>query len=195
MAINVFDSYKDEELCLLLRKGERKILSYIFHKYYNDLLFFGLKIYKDRDLVEDMIQELFLVLWKNRKNIGSILSIKSYLLISLKRAILRKIKSNKLNESNLSYFLKSGDEFTFSHEDLTIQFEKYSQETELLIESINRLPNRQKEAIFLKYYEGLSYEEVEEVMSLNYQSVVNLIHKAIKNLRTSGVLNLLVKSN
>ena len=84
-------------------------------------------------------------------------------------------------------------EFTFSHEDFIIDHENYAEGTYKLMECVNSLPNRQKEAIFLKYYEGLTYEEIENVMSLNYQSVVNLIHKGINNLKANGALKLLTK--
>jgi RNA polymerase sigma factor (sigma-70 family) len=48
---------------------------------------------------------------------------------------------------------------------------------------LNKLPNRQKEAIYLKYYSGLKATEISEIMGINYQSVVNTLHKAIKSLK------------
>lgn len=52
-----------------------------------------------------------------------------------------------------------------------------------LSKSLNKLPKRQKEAIYLKYYTGLNAKEIAEIMEINYQSVVNLIHKGIKSLK------------
>jgi len=48
---------------------------------------------------------------------------------------------------------------------------------------LNKLPKRQKEAIYLKYYSGLKTTEISEIMNINYQSVVNTLHKAINNLK------------
>ena len=56
---------------------------------------------------------------------------------------------------------------------------------------LNKLPKRQKEAIYLKYYSGLKATEIAEIMDINYQSVVNILHKAIKNLKEEvSILNL-----
>lgn len=48
---------------------------------------------------------------------------------------------------------------------------------------INELPRRQREAIFLRYYEGLQVREVAEVLGITYQGTVNTLYKGIKALR------------
>ena len=48
---------------------------------------------------------------------------------------------------------------------------------------LNGLPKRQKEAIYLKYYSGLKAKEIAKIMNINYQSVINLLFKAIKSLK------------
>ena len=48
---------------------------------------------------------------------------------------------------------------------------------------LNKLPIRQKEAIYLKYYSGLKASEISEIMGIKYQSVINTLHKAIKSLK------------
>ena len=57
---------------------------------------------------------------------------------------------------------------------------------------LNKLPKRQKEVVYLKYYSGLKTKEISETMKINYQSVVNALHKALKNLKKDiSVLELL----
>jgi DNA-directed RNA polymerase specialized sigma24 family protein len=53
----------------------------------------------------------------------------------------------------------------------------------MLLEEINRLPKRQHEAIFLRFYEELSYEDIAAIMNLNYQGARNIIYKSVKALR------------
>jgi RNA polymerase sigma factor (sigma-70 family) len=50
--------------------------------------------------------------------------------------------------------------------------------------ALGRLSNRQKEIIYLKYYQNLSYEEVSEIMNINYQVARNLLYQAIKSLKS-----------
>lgn len=64
-----------------------------------------------------------------------------------------------------------------------IQGEKNSERNILLNQSMDQLSNRQKEAIYLKYYEGKEYEEICEIMNINYQSARNLISTGIKSLK------------
>ncbi|MDG1872019.1 MAG: sigma-70 region 4 domain-containing protein [Flavobacterium sp.] len=48
---------------------------------------------------------------------------------------------------------------------------------------MNLLPSRQKEALYLRYNQGLSVEQIAELMDVNYQSANNLLHRAVLNLR------------
>jgi RNA polymerase sigma factor (sigma-70 family) len=59
---------------------------------------------------------------------------------------------------------------------------------------LNKLPKRQKEAIYLKYYSELKTAEIAEIMNINYQSVVNTLHKAIKSLKEDISILKLFKS-
>jgi RNA polymerase sigma factor (sigma-70 family) len=62
---------------------------------------------------------------------------------------------------------------------------------EQLNKSINQLSDRQKEAIYLRYHQGLSVEQVAEVLNLNYQSTKNLLHRAILQLRKDFPISVL----
>jgi RNA polymerase sigma factor (sigma-70 family) len=55
---------------------------------------------------------------------------------------------------------------------------------------LNELPARQKEAIYLRYYEDMEYKQIAEIMNVNYQSVLNLIQKALNKLRAEQLLTL-----
>lgn len=74
-------------------------------------------------------------------------------------------------------------EVTFSHEDFLIALQTTEEQSEALARSLNYLPARQREAIFLRFYEGLNYEKVAEVMNLNVQSVRNLIYQSLKTIK------------
>ncbi|MGN6510024.1 MAG: RNA polymerase sigma factor, partial [Chitinophaga sp.] len=49
--------------------------------------------------------------------------------------------------------------------------------------ALERLPGRQREVVNLRFYHGCSTEEAAEIMAVNYQSAVNLLHRAIVHLR------------
>ena len=71
----------------------------------------------------------------------------------------------------------------FTPEEMLTHQESESFKTKNLAALLNKLPKRQREVIYLKYYYNLNTKQISEVMEVNYQSVVNFMHKAIKRLR------------
>ncbi|OCX52267.1 hypothetical protein BEL04_12380 [Mucilaginibacter sp. PPCGB 2223] len=77
----------------------------------------------------------------------------------------------------------------FSHEEILVKKEHNLQMSHMLTTALNDLPKRQREMIFLKYFDGWKYEEIAQVTGINYQSVVNHVHRGILQLRTNMVDN------
>ena len=168
----------------LLRTGSREALNKLFKLHYSALFDYGRKLVSDSDLVKDAIQKLFLRLWKTHANLGSADSVEAYLLVSLRRILLRKVKKrHKRFERNKTY-LDHLFTASFSAEELIIRDERDHQKKQKLQEAVNKLNGRQKEALFLRYYHGLTNKEIALVMDINQQSVRNHLSRALKSLRT-----------
>lgn len=151
----------------------------LFREHYETLFRFGSKFTSDAELLEDSIQELFIELWQ-AKSEAPVLSVKAYLLKSLKYKLLKVFrKRGKL-------LPLTGDDvlFEWSHETFLIAEQESAEKKQLVIDALQRLSNRQREIIYLKYYQNLSYEEVSEIMNINYQVARNLLYQAIKSLKT-----------
>jgi len=172
-----------KQLWETLRAGKRDGLAELFDRYYSSLYDYGVKIIADGNFVKDSIQKLFLKLWDKRDSLDSPKSVKAYLLVSLRRILLRKKKQKKNRYQRNGEYLKKNFETNFSKEDLIIQEELEDEKKEILVEAINQLSGKQKEALFLRYYHGLTNKEIAEVMDINYQSVKNNIYRAIKNIK------------
>jgi RNA polymerase sigma-70 factor (ECF subfamily) len=71
----------------------------------------------------------------------------------------------------------------FSYEKNLIGEESFIEQQNALFKELNTLSPRQKEIVYLKFYNELSYQEIAEVTSLNYQSVRNYMHQALMALR------------
>lgn len=151
----------------------------MFRQHYSSLYRYGIKFTADVGILEDCIQELFIDLWKS-KSATPVLSVKSYLLKSLKYKLL---KDSRQKGRLLS--VKSGNDVSFewSHEQFLIARQDDEQRKRRLVQALGQLSNRQKEIIYLKYYQNLSYEEVSEIMNINYQAARNLLYQAIKSLK------------
>ncbi|WP_188929062.1 RNA polymerase sigma factor [Puia dinghuensis] len=161
------------------RKGDKEAFATLFRVHYEALFRFGSKFTTDTTLLEDCIQELFIELWQ-AKSATPVLSIKAYLLKSLKYKLLRAFsKKGKMIP------LAGGADIAFewSHEMALISKQDSDEKKQRVLKAMGRLSNRQKEIIYLKYYQNLSYEEVSEIMNINYQVARNLLYQAIKSLK------------
>jgi RNA polymerase sigma factor (sigma-70 family) len=164
------------------RNGDPSALASIFKEHYDSLYYYGLKLVADEDLVMDCVQNLFLKLWTKRETLGAITYVKPYLLKALRRHIgddLAAQHKRKQREEQLEYDF----DVTFSHEDFLIATQISKEQGEALSRCLNNLSQRQREALFLKFYEGLDYEKISGVMALNIQSVRNLIYQSLKSLK------------
>jgi RNA polymerase sigma factor (sigma-70 family) len=161
------------------KEGDREAFDNLYRTHISVLISYGYKLTNNRSLIQDCIQDLFVELWNNRSNQTSVLSIRHYLLKSLRYKLVRTLRQDvneSLEESQIPANL-------FNIESDMLQREASKQQAQQLDLVLNQLPKRQKEAIYLRYYEELSNEEVAHVMGVNYQSACKFIYTALKTLR------------
>ena len=174
----------DIELWVRFKNGDNKALTYIYSENSPKLYRYGLKLTSNYSIVEDVIHDLFSDLINSRKNLGDTNNILFYLLKSFKRRLQRKLQKEvryNLFNNNEGYVF----EITYSIEQTIILEEKSNQKMNSLYNALNNLTPRQKEAIYLRFTEGLEYEEISEMMEMGIEGCRNLIYKAIKSLKKS----------
>lgn len=173
------DYFDEEALWNSFRTGDDKAFIVIFERYGQVLYNYGCKIVKDQELVRDNVQDLFFELFRKRKRLGRTDAIKFYLFRSLRRKLVR----TQTGISRISSLLLDSDAITISHESALIEEQTFEERRILLESRLSRLTNRQKEAVFLRYYEELSYDKIAEIMGVRKQAVYNLINQSIQILR------------
>ena len=169
------------------QEGDSKALGHLANHHYKVLFNYATKFTKDRELIKDCIQDLFLFLWDHREKLQSSPFVTIYLLKSLRNNLFKKLNQEKRNASD---DLDIDLPFTegISPESELIELEMFYENESKLKSLLTSLPKRQQEVIFLKFYEGLSIEEIAEIMDMNRQSVSNLLHRAILNLKGNWFL-------
>ena len=172
------------------QQGSRDAYRGFYNDYFGMLNNYGSKFSGNRELVEDAIHDMFVRLWTSREQLSTPPSVKNYLLKSLRNTLLRKMKNEeKYTDIDGHTYPVS---FTISYKSDTIQHIE-DRELQLRIKTyIDGLPPRQQEIIYLRFYEGLSYEEISQVMEISLSSSYKLLYKALANLESSiGTSNLL----
>jgi RNA polymerase sigma factor (sigma-70 family) len=170
----------DIKLWTSLKKGDRDALGKLFSVYYPLLIKYGSKLCADHELLEDCIQDLFADIWQSKAG-SEVESVKAYLFKALKYKIFKKQRNRLIKLHNPE--LPEEMPFQISHETFMVDQQETRARVSKLIDALNQLPNRQREVIYLKIFQELSYEEVSDIMNINYQVCRNLMSQAIKTLR------------
>lgn len=165
------------------KQGNELAFTILYKRHVQRLYNYGMHTCRDKELVLDCIQELFTRLWDRRETVSTVGSVTFYLIRSFRRLLVSKIMARKKISTLLSGNAVAVFEFMPSAEESIIDSESKKNQVENLQRCIKALSRRQREAIFLKFFNELSYHEVAVIMDLRVDSVYNLISKAIDVLR------------
>jgi len=181
----VLDSgnYKQHSECSLwqsFKQGDSEALENIYITYFDMLCFYGRQFaVDDPSLVDDCIQELFIQLFMkvNRIGLSDTNSIKYYLMKSLRRSILNAQKVAARKKIKLVAEISNLDSCEINYEDVA------DVKIQMLKTYLKRLPVRQRDAIYLRFFSEMEFQEIAQKMNLDIKSVYKVIYKGISNLR------------
>ena len=179
----------DYNLWLGLKHGDKEMFLALYKKYYHTLLFIGLKEMKDAQLVKDTIQQLFLYLWEKRETIQEARDVRSYLVTSFLRKLTADWKKSQKAGVLQVVWNSYPEDLQPNPEEKLIKKDEQSHLFKLLMDRINELPHRQKELIVLRFYEGLTYDEIVQRTGLSHRTVYNKIHEGLKKLKLDMITN------
>ncbi|MFD1145477.1 RNA polymerase sigma factor [Larkinella insperata] len=173
----------EEVLWSAFQQGDEAAYALIYERFVGGLYSYGRQFTKDVALVQDCIQDLFVTIWNNRRNLGQAKSIKFYLNSSLKRELIRRLKASRtsLEEVEDDYIFG----ITLDIEAIRIQEETNSEQLHRLNEALQKLPPRQKEALYLRFYENLSYDEIASLMEITSSVAYNFVYRGLSVLKKS----------
>lgn len=186
---------KKEDLLLWnkLRGGCTTALGNLYDLYIDELFSYGVKIHQNREYVKDCIHDVFLDLYKYHSNLAQTENVKYYLLLSLKRKIVKNIQLNKVHLPETgAHHTYNQELYTESIEEELIQEEEFAERNSELSNAINLLSKTQQQSLHLRFNENKSYEEIAKTMSITVQSSRTTIYRGIKSLRKKLTLLLII---
>lgn len=183
--MNRFASFSDTALWNAFRTGDEAAFAHLYEAFAPTLYSYGYHLCRSRSTTEDCLHDLFVHLHQHRATLGETDSIKFYLYRALRRRIAEKAQADRR-------WVLGDDTLPMGRPELALDLpaeaglvdEQTAREQKQKVEYLlNRLPKRQKEALYLMYFEQLSYPEVAQVMGLEIKSVYNLMYSALVSLR------------
>lgn len=164
----------DNHLWSLFINGDMTAFNAIYSYHYEMLYNFGKRYLKSYE-VEDCIHDTFLNILNSKNTKPEVRNIKAYLFICLRNQIYKYKKENKLEFSLI--------EGTIPNEDNDQNRDEILKELKKLIA---QLSPREKELVYLKYFQNFNNFEISEMLDIKYQTVRNILAGAIKKLRILG---------
>ena len=162
-------------------EDSKNVFSSIYSLCVNDLLAYGQSLGFDMNLCEDAIHNVFCTLYFKRKELTEVRSLLPYLFRAFRNDMLNMWrKLSKLSEIDINR-LSFTTEVTIL--DTIIDEEDKSDIKDIVEDLLNTLTDRQREAIYLRYMQGLSYEEIADLLEISPGSVRKLVYRAIMCLR------------
>ncbi|MEO6283005.1 MAG: sigma-70 family RNA polymerase sigma factor [Dyadobacter sp.] len=169
----------DETLWNAFKKGDKGAFGQLYELHYRPLFGYGYKLLPDTAQIEDIIQDLFIQLWRTRQSLTDVHNVKFYLFRAIRRDIARLSEKRKR-------FQDIDVEHSFSDDSGTYFFEHEEQEkllTHKLMGILRALPERQLEVVTLRFFENFGTEEIAAIMGISEKSVRNTMYKALTHLR------------
>lgn len=165
-------------LFLKFCEGDLAAFEALYFHFFPAFIKYGRSLGFSKTASEDQVQNLFIWLWKNRSRLAGTEQIDAYLYTAFRNNLLsQKRKSNRRRQ--IIQLLEQAEEAYIPAAPALGPTGR----SEILLKLLNELPNKQREVIFLRYYEEKSIEQIAQIMSISPQIVRNYAYRAISKLR------------
>ncbi|WP_347838447.1 RNA polymerase sigma-70 factor [uncultured Draconibacterium sp.] len=168
----------ENELIRKLKAGSYEAFNTIYFDYSKRLYAFVKTYLKNDSDVEEIVQEVFLKLWKNRSDLNEDFSFDAYLFTISKNAILNTLRSKKYKNLYLDYIMSIPLRKDFMEEEIN-----FRELNNAYKNTINALPPRKKEVFLLSREKFMSYKEISVALGISEKTVENHMSAALAEIR------------
>jgi RNA polymerase sigma factor (sigma-70 family) len=170
-----------------LQKGNQQALLALYDRHYIGLLNYGIKLTGNRELTRDCITQILLRLWDNRQKLPPVENVRSYLLTCLRHELVGELKGENTRMNRNLIIQRSQGDSELPYEEYLIQSQSNKVLREKLVKAFEKLTEREKELLRLRFFEDLDYDEIAAQCSITKRTAYNIIHTAIKTLKADFI--------
>ncbi len=160
-----------------IKEGDIDEFERLFKQLYSPLLLFSISIVKDRDIAEDIVQDIFYNIWRDRERLNIFTSIKSYLYKSTYNNSIKEIIRNQVKDR-----YKTEQDIISNEGNRSIATELLEMKDleRVVIKSISKMPQRRAEIFRLHRFSKMKYSQIAQTYDLSIKTIEAEISKAIK---------------
>ena len=176
----------DNDLLLRLKNGEHTSFTEIYNRFWEKMMSYAVKLTKSEDEAADIVQEIFVSIWKRKESLDVKGSLGAYLIKSVRNLSLKYIEKNIHKEN---FIARLGYHF----ETVTAQTENDMTVRELrenIDAAVSKLPGKMREVYILSRDEQLSHKEIAQKLGISELTVKKQINNALKLIAKALKMNL-----
>ncbi|TDQ06202.1 RNA polymerase sigma-70 factor [Pedobacter metabolipauper] len=173
-----FPEYNDHDLGILLRDGAQDAFDEIYRRHWKTLYQSAFNILKDKEPCLDIVQEVFVLLWKNHGNLTEVLSFKAYLLAAVKYRIANYIRHKKVRQDFFDEVQRFKPAPAFLDTTLEVKELKAA-----IYTFTQNLPERSRMIFQMSRNEHMTNKQIAEELGISEKTVENQITIALRKLR------------
>jgi RNA polymerase sigma-70 factor (ECF subfamily) len=166
----------DEQLFVNIKQDDYSSYNQLFVRYYSHLCLFVNGMINNKSESEDIVQELFIKLWTDRKKLDIQNTISSYIYMVAKNMTLNYIRSETNRKAAIDNMAEQYLQEYDANDDGEFSL--------VLEECINQLPARCKEVILLHHVQDYKHKEIAESLNISIKTIKNQIWMSLRRLRS-----------
>ena len=171
--------YDEQLLIKLLKQGNEKAFTSLFRQYYKDLVMFAGNFLPEKQVCEDIVQSVFVNIWEKRTNMDINVTLRSFLLRSVKNSCLDELRHRKVVMEHEN----SMDPLENDRDLSTEQQLLYSELISHLNKALRQLPEKQREVFEMSRIQGNKYKYIAVKLNISERTVEDRMAKTILALR------------
>lgn len=169
----------------LLLEGDPQSLDRLYQEHYLGLFNYGIWYCGRRELVKDSITQMILDLWNIRRKLPEVSNVRAYLITTLRRKLIREMKSEKRVELREPAGENFGSMTEASYEEYITNLQNDDRLRNKIHAALKNLSDRQKELLRLRFFEDKTYDEIAGQCGITKRTAYNIIYDALSQLRSS----------
>lgn len=169
----------EQELLFKLKQGDQAAFDVLYQHYSLKIYQNILRLVKQDDLAEELLQDVFMRIWEKRETINIDTSFKSYLFRVAHNLVMDMFRRAAFDKNLRTHLSKFSTELYSNTEELT----DLKDTQQLIDKAIEALPPQRKKIYLLCKIEGKSYEEVSKLLNVSTSTISDHIVKATKSLK------------
>jgi RNA polymerase sigma-70 factor (family 1) len=172
-------NHADADLVKKLKNNDEDAMIMLYRSYWKDLYISAFRILKDKEVCEDIIQELFIRIWNNRAELNISSSLQAYLSAAVRYEVYRKIRESKKHEPIVHDMLEIAGTLSLLN---TLEYKELKSQ---IADTIETLPEKCREVYNLSRNDLLTHKEISARLAISTKTVRNHLTKALHHLRAS----------